>query len=748
MSTTTSGMQVKTGSRARRSAVELLGSMRFAISLLVILAIASIIGTVLKQEDPYPNYVNQFGPFWADIFRGLGLYTVYGSWWFVLILLFLVASVSLCVLRNGPKMIADMRSWKDRVRENSLRAFGHRAEYQVAGDHAAVAQALAGWAQREGYKFVTRETDGATLIAAKRGAFNRLGYIFAHLAIVVICLGALLDSNLMIRAQMWLLGKSPVQGNGVISEIAQNHRLSSSNPSFRGYAWVPEGDHVSTAILNQPSGSLIQDLPFSIQLNKFIVDYYSTGMPKLFASDIVVTDFKTGARIPARIEVNKPFTYRGISIYQSSFEDGGSKLQLTAYPLTGGDTRPFSLQGTVGGTVPLSQLPGGDTIEFADFRAINVEDFPTQGASTDTRSVASPSNLATPSHSTSPILKRLLDTGIDSATDNSNTKDLHNVGPSFQYKIRDRDGQAREYNNYMVPVTVGGESLFLEGMRTEPDQPFRYLRIPADDDGTLKQWILLRAALQNPALRAQAAQQYATRSMNTSDPALQQHLQDSALRILTLFAGADAPAGAAAQGSAQAGGFNAVAAFIEKSVPQANQQKAADLLLRMLEGSTWDLWQLARQQAGQAPLAVTPDHSRFLQSALNALSDSFFYGAPVLLQLDSFTEIQASVFQLARRPGEKIVYLGSGLLVLGIFSMFFVRERRVWLWIKPHAADASGSADTAAGTRVMMAMSSARETLDFKKEFDQARAGIGTLLGTAPLADERDTPRETHSDQP
>ena len=79
---------------------------------------------------------------------------------------------------------------------------------------------------------------------------------------------------------------------------------------------VPEGQHVSTAILNQPNGSLIQDLPFSIQLNKFIVDYYSTGMPKLFASDIVVIDHKTGARIPARVEVNEPFEYDGVSIYQ------------------------------------------------------------------------------------------------------------------------------------------------------------------------------------------------------------------------------------------------------------------------------------------------------------------------------------------------------------------------------------------------------------------------------------------------
>jgi len=169
MSVTTSGLQSKSSRSSVRQAIEVISSMRFAISLLVILAIASIIGTVLTQEDPYPNYVNQFGPFWADIFRGLSLYNVYSAWWFLLILAFLVISVSLCVIRNGPKMIADMKSWKDRVREGSLRAFHHKGEFPLVpesrAETAAKLQRLAG---KMGYKFVTRETEsGATLIAAK-----------------------------------------------------------------------------------------------------------------------------------------------------------------------------------------------------------------------------------------------------------------------------------------------------------------------------------------------------------------------------------------------------------------------------------------------------------------------------------------------------------------------------------------------------------------------------------------------------
>jgi cytochrome c biogenesis protein len=713
MSVTTSEMEVKPGQQAVRRSIELLSSMRFAISLLVILAIASIIGTVLTQDDPYPNYVNQFGPFWADIFRSLSLYTVYSAWWFMLILGFLMVSVSLCVIRNAPKMIADMKSWKDKVRESSLRAFHHKGEFEVHGARAETAALLAKLSGRLGYKFVTRESNGATLIAAKRGALTKLGYISAHLAIVIICLGGLLDSNLPIKLQMWMFNKTPINNSTVISDIPPEHRLSQSNPTFRGYAWVPEGEHVSTAILNQPNGSLIQDLPFSIQLNKFIVDYYSTGMPKLFASDIVVIDHKTGARIPARVEVNKPFEYDGVSIYQSSFQDGGSQMKMTAFPMSGDSAATTPFAGTIGDNTPLGKaVPGADgqTIEFADFRAINVENISNGNGANDARGVA---------HQT---LKEAFDERLGSGAKSSKPLDLHNVGPSVQYKVRDKDGQAREYNNYMLPVDVGGEKMFLAGMRVNPDDPFRYLRIPADQGGTVNEWMRLRAILENPAMRAEAAHRFAQRSVPASNADLQQHLEESALRVLTLFAGGDSSVGMM-QGGGNIGGFQAIAAFIDRSVPKGEQEKAAGLLLRMLEGSTWDLWQLAREQAGEPDAVATPETSQFIQSSINAISDSFLYGSPVYLQLDSFKQVQASVFQLTRAPGKKVVYLGSLLLVLGIFSMFYVRERRLWFWIK----------DTDHGTNVVMAMSSARKTFDFEKEFTQTRDAVGAALGARPV---------------
>ncbi|PCE29693.1 cytochrome c biogenesis protein ResB [Burkholderia ubonensis] len=711
MSVTTSGLQSKSGQGATKRAVELLSSMRFAIALLVVLSIASIVGTVLTQDDPYPNYVNQFGPFWADIFRSLGLYNVYSAWWFMLILIFLVVSISLCVIRNAPKMLKDAKSWKDKVREGSLRAFHHKAEYAATGTRAQVSATLAAFVTKAGYKHVVRESDGATLVSAKRGAMTKWGYISAHVAIVVICVGGLLDSNLPIKFQMWMFGKSPVNTSATISEISPDHRLSASNPTFRGYAWVPEGQFVSTAILNQPNGSLIQDLPFSIQLNKFIVDYYTTGMPKLFASDIVVIDRATGQKIPARVEVNKPFTYKGVSIYQSSFQDGGSQMQMTAYPMTGAAAKTFPVQGTIGSSAPL-QMPGadGETIEFSDFRAINVENMADANGKPDVRGVAKTTTL-----------KEAFDERLGSGAKSSKPMQLHNIGPSVQYKVRGKDGQAREFNNYMLPVDMGGERVFLAGVRASPNDPFRYMRIPADGQDSIGEWMRLRAALEDPAVRTEAAARFAQRSLPDSEAALRGRLQDSASKVLTLFAASDDSAGRGIDGQ-PLGGFQAVATFIDRSVPKAEQEKAAGLLLRMLEGAMWEVWQIARERAGERPAQQGAESIRFVQNAINALSDSFLYGAPVYLQLDSFKQVQASVFQLTRAPGKNLVYLGSLLLVAGIFSMFYVRERRLWFWLK----------DAGSGVDVVMAMSTARKTFDFEKEFVQTRDAAGAALRAAP----------------
>jgi cytochrome c biogenesis protein len=705
MSTTsTAGIKMKTRRPAVDATVELLSSMRFAISLLTMIAIASVIGTVMKQNEPMSNYVNQFGPFWFEVFNKAGLYAVYSAWWFLGIMGFLVISTSLCIVRNTPKMMKDMRSWRENVREQSLLNFHHKNDWTSPLPRAALAQQMAQRLGHAGYKAKIVEKEHATLVTAKRGAGAKFGYIFAHTAIVVICIGGLLDSDMPIRFQEWFMGKTPFAGSGVIAEIPAQHRLGLGNPTYRANTAIPEGQASNTAIIPRADGVLIQDLPFTIQLKKFNIDFYSTGMPKLFASEVEVRDHETGKTFSSVIEVNKPLVYKGLAVYQSSFEDGGTKLKLKGYPMTGADQASFDLAGEVNSATPLGKEY---TIEWSGFRPFNVENMATQ----DARSVAQGEKLEQ-------SFARGLDKQLGSAAKNANNKDLKNVGPSVQYKLRDKTGQAREFQNYMQPVTVDGATVFLAGVRASPADPFSYLRIPADDEHTVKEWMRLRAALHDPALRATAAERYARRAMPAAAKAdgakadgaagaggsvLRDQLAQSSARSLNMFAGAEADDG---KDGVARGGFLAISRFLEK-VPAAEQEKAADIFMKILNGSMWELWQAAREKDGLAPVEGNEQHGRFLQLATNALSDATFYGAPVYLQLDEFNEVKASVFQVTKSPGKNVVYLGCLFLVLGVFSMFYIRERRLWVWIK----------DTEQGAHALMAMSTQRKTLDFDKEF-------------------------------
>ena len=701
MTVSTEGLKIRTGSRWVSNVVELLSSMRFAISLLTVICIASVIGTVVKQHEPANNYVNQFGPFWADVFSSAKLYTVYSAWWFLLILAFLVISTSLCITRNTPKIFSDFKAFKENIREQSLKSFPNRAEGamdespEVAANRMGQQLLGSGWK----VKLQSRETPTGLgwMVAAKKGVANKIGYLAAHSAIVLVCLGGLLDGDLIVQAQMWFNGKTPFTGGGMIADVPAQHRLSPSNPTFRGNLLVTEGTSSSTAILAQPTGVMLQDLPFSVELKKFIVEYYDTGMPRLFASDIVIRDNVTGEERATRVEVNHPASYKGINIYQSSFDDGGSKVTLKAVPING-TIKPFEVSGVIGASTPLSNGDDKLTLEYTGLRVINVENFAGQGSGTDVRSVD---------------LRTSIESRLGSGHKTVTEKALRNVGPSISYKLRDAAGQAVEYNNYMLPMELDGARMYLLGTRDTPSEPFRYLRIPADDQDSLDGFTRLQAALANPAMRQAAIQRYAVGAVEGNRPDLAEALTASASRALGLFAGAETSALPKPLPGEPAikGGLQAVSAFLEANVPEAERERAGDVLVRILNGTLFELLQLSREQAGLAPLERNENTQRFMTQAVIALSDAFLYPAPMAFELKDFTHIQASVFQVARAPGQTIVYLGCGLLILGVFAMLYVRERRLWIWLAPgKQGDATAQAT--------MALSSNRKTMESDQEFD------------------------------
>jgi cytochrome c biogenesis protein len=679
------------GTPKGRALLELVSSMRFAISLLTVICIASVIGTVLKQHEPLGNYVNQFGPFWAELFMAIRLNTVYSAWWFLLILAFLVVSTSLCIARNTPKILSDLKAYKENIRENALLAFHHRAEATLGAAPEAEARRVGEVLARSGWKVRLQQRDTGWMVAAKAGGLSKLGYLAAHSAIVLVCLGGLLDGDLIVRAQMWFNGKQPYNGGGMVSEVGAQHRLPSNNPTFRGNLLVAEGTQSSTAVLAQSDGILLQELPFTIELKKFIVEHYSTGMPKLFASDIVIHDRETGEAIPARVEVNHPVRHRGIEIYQSSFDDGGSSVTLRSVPLDGSG-RSFEVQGTIGGSTELARGQGDGaqkmTLEYTGLRVMNVENLAgASGSAVDVRKVD---------------LGESLDARLGAANKSATKKTLRNVGPSITYKLRDAAGQAREYHNYMLPMDLGeGVPVFLLGMRDTPADGFRYLRIPADENGGLDGFTRLRTALADAAVREAAVRNYARSATDPARPELAQQLAVSSARALALFAGAEAAAGKAA------GGLQAVSEFIESNVPEAERPRAGEVLVRILNGALFEVAQLSREKAGLPPLPRDERTQAFMTQAVLALSDASSYPAPMAFELKEFKQVQASVFQVTRSPGRLIVYLGCALLILGVFAMLYVRERRLWIWLSPAGA----------GSQARMALSCNRKLMDIDREF-------------------------------
>ncbi len=710
MSLTSSGLVPRTGPRALRDATELVSSMRFAISLLTLICIASIIGTVVKQNEPYNNYVNQFGPFWAEVFGHVGIYAVYSAWWFLLILAFLVTSTSLCIARNLPKILAELRSFKEGVRESSLKSFHHKAAGTLTGTPEAVLAQVNQVLITHGWRARAQLRSNGTMVAARKGMANKVGYLAAHSSIVLICLGGLLDGDLVVRAQMALLGKSAFSGGGMIADVPAQHRLSERNPTFRGNLLVPEGARAGVAVLNMGNGVVLQDLPFDIELKKFIVEYYDTGMPKLFASQIVIHDHDTGLKTAATVKVNEPAFHRGVAIYQSSFDDGGSQLTLRAVPLRGSGA-PFEVSGTVGGRTELRNDDGAEklTLEFAGLRVINVENLGTSpeggnGSATDVRRVD---------------LAQSLDKHLGSGAKGDKGKQLHNIGPSVSYRLRDASGQAREYNNYMLPVELDGQRVFLAGVRETPAEAFRYLRIPADGQGGMDTWQRLHAALRDPALLDKAVRRYVSQATPADKPQMAEQLRQTAERALGLFAGTQtAPRSQddQAQGrSVEPGGLPALSQFVEASVPEAERARISEVLLRILNGCLFELTQIAQAAAGQPPLTGDEATSRFMTQAVLSLSDAAYYPAPVLLQLSQFTQVQASVFQLARAPGKTLVYIGAVLLIIGVFTMLYIREKRLWVWLQPAEAG---------GTNLQAALSTTRRTLDLDAEFDQLKVAL------------------------
>lgn len=631
--------------RKPRVLLDFLGSMNLAVTLLVMLSIASVIGTVLQQNQATQDYIIKFGPFWSEVFNSLGLFHVYGAAWFVLVLVFLLLSTSVCVTRNTPGFIKDMKQFSEKL---SLKALQHQPQHSeftsqsdLQTEQARVVKTL----QSEGYKTkIHAKEDGSVTVAGLKGRWNRLGYFFTHVSIIVICIGALLDSNLLLKYRELTGNLIPETRTISLKEVPQTAWLGPENSSFRGSVNVPEGQKADVLFLPYEDGYLVQKLPFMVEVKDFRIEYYDTGMPKNYESDLVLTSPELDEPIVKTIAVNTPLYYKNYAIYQSSFGDGGSLLNLKVHPLLSPLENPMTLNTAVNKVEPLKTPIGKFNAEFNDFRLFNM--VPTTEA-------------------------EQAETG----------KKFHNNGPSMIFKVRNEQGKAWEYENYMSPSLQEGRWFYMTGVRTLNSEPFRYLFIPADTNRQKARFFKFLALVNNPLESTRVFQEAFPKNeqMDARTYDLQIRLMQ---QLMTLF---------------RAKGFDGISEFITTNVPEAERQKVSDYYFGQTSFALQSLYLDALKQEGikvASDSEISAFDKQWFEDALTAINTIPHYGPPLYFELETFKHIESTGLQITKSPGKDVVYFGSAMLIIGVFFMFYVRQKRIWVNLR-QAENSDDHADNA-----------------------------------------------------
>ena len=610
-----------------RSFLHLLSTMRFAITMLSVVAIASIIGTVVKQSEPYNNYLIQFGQFWFPIFEAFDAYNIYQAFWFLIILLFLVVSTSLCVSRNSPKIIKDIRRFQGVLSHNSFKKFKNYYEFSSSHSLNSISEIL----NKEGFRI--KAGKDKDILVAKKGDLQKLGYIFTHLAIIVISIGGILDGNLYFKLQESFGFKKIESRNLKFSEVPGESQLDINNFSYRATLLLNEQEKNDKALLRVKDGYLVQHLPFEIKLDKFHIEHYSTGQPKAFLSDIKIR--KDGQEFTETISVNKPFTMDGITIYQSDFQDGGSKLDLTLMDLFN-RYQPMSLSSEVYKQNSFNSDQQEYVFEFDDFREFNIFQIEKDG------------KLKT-----------------------------QNIGPSVVYKFRNSSGQAVEYQTYQNPISENEKFFFMSGVREDLQSELKFLRIPADNDLSLQGYQMFLKNIRSEELLLKNINKLTDQASSLSSVEAKDNFKKNTQDIFNVYLKS---------------GYSGLANMIEDSVAVENQESVADSYIKIIY--------FLAESMNQELITNNLVENDFFQDALNAYSDSFFYGDSPFLILNEYQKIYASGMQLTKDPGKIWVYIGSLFLVIGIFCMIYVQEIRLWLIKK-------------SPRKFAVAMASNREHIDF-----------------------------------
>nr|WP_042182484.1 cytochrome c biogenesis protein ResB [Kibdelosporangium sp. MJ126-NF4] len=271
-----------------------LTSMRTALILLFLLALAALPGALLPQRTLNANkvadYIAAHG-WWGRLLDQLQFYNVYASVWFAAIYMLLMISLVGCLLPRTLEYVRAARA-KPVLTPRNLARMPHHAESSTdrtpdeAIEHAT--KALSGW------RMVVRDEDnGARTISAERGYLRETGNLIFHFAmlglIIALAVGKLYGYE----------GQVIVKADG---------RQEFCNSGVLGYDSFQPGLTVDGTDLT----------PFCVKVKSFDVNFLPTGQPDVFRANLEyqsTKDLDTGAWQDYGLEVNSPLRTDGDRVY-------------------------------------------------------------------------------------------------------------------------------------------------------------------------------------------------------------------------------------------------------------------------------------------------------------------------------------------------------------------------------------------------------------------------------------------------
>ncbi|QNI95391.1 cytochrome c biogenesis protein [Synechococcus sp. A15-127] len=268
-----------------------LSDLRVAIVLLLLIALASAVGTGIPQGDPPASYLEAYGESpWLGLLNGeqvlqLQLDHVYSSGWFLALLAWLGLALILCSWRRQWPALQAARRWIDYRTPRQLSKLAI-AESRACPDPAAALERLRVVLKARGWQL----QPGDQRLAARKGVAGRVGPLLVHTGMVLLMLGA-----------VW----GALAGNRLERFLAPERSLD---------LLARNGDNQLT-----------------ITLQNFEVERDAAGRPEQFRSDLLLEG--PSERLEREISVNHPLRHRGITIYQADWSLAAINLQIGGSPV-------------------------------------------------------------------------------------------------------------------------------------------------------------------------------------------------------------------------------------------------------------------------------------------------------------------------------------------------------------------------------------------------------------------------------